>query len=82
MLRCQRGILLANDTRFLILPDAGYVPNLASRMLALNLRCLSAEWQCVGSRAYHPRSNSGLKNRPVCELGSAATCSGVPMAMT
>ena len=47
VLHYQRLHLLANNARFLILPDAGHVPNLASRVLALNLRRLSADWQRV-----------------------------------
>jgi hypothetical protein len=39
--------LLANNARFLILPSVGQVPNLASRVLALNLRRLSTDWQRV-----------------------------------
>ena len=39
--------MLANNARFLILPTVGHVPNLASRVLALNLRRLSADWQRV-----------------------------------
>lgn len=40
----QRLGLIANNARFLILPEAR-CPNLASRVLALNLRRLSADWQ-------------------------------------
>lgn len=43
-LKLQRLPLLANNCRFLILPDVR-VPNLASRILALNLRRLSDDWQ-------------------------------------
>lgn len=43
-LREQRLALIANNARFLILP--GYrIPHLASRLLGLNLRRLSADWQ-------------------------------------
>jgi hypothetical protein len=44
VLHYQRLHLLANNARFLVLPGAR-VPNLASRVLALNLRRLSADWQ-------------------------------------
>jgi hypothetical protein len=47
ILHYRRLHLLANNARFLILPAAGRVPNLASRVLALNLRRLSADWQRV-----------------------------------
>ena len=47
VLHYQRLHLLANNARFLILPAAGDMPNLASRVLALNLRRLSADWQRV-----------------------------------
>jgi hypothetical protein len=46
VLHYQRLHLLANNARFLILPDA-HVPNLASRVLALNLRRLSGDWQRI-----------------------------------
>jgi hypothetical protein len=42
-LKLQRLPLLANNCRFLILPDVR-VPHLASRILALNLRRLSDDW--------------------------------------
>jgi hypothetical protein len=44
VLHYQRLHLLANNARFLILPATGHVPNLASRILALNLRRLSEDW--------------------------------------
>lgn len=47
LLHYQRLHLLANNARFLILPAAGRVPNLASRVLALNLRRLSGDWQRI-----------------------------------
>jgi hypothetical protein len=43
-LKLQRLPLVANNCRFLILPDVR-VPHLASRILALNLRRLSQDWQ-------------------------------------
>ena len=46
VLHYQRLHLLANNARFLILP-AGRKPNVASRVLALNLRRLSADWQHI-----------------------------------
>jgi hypothetical protein len=42
----QRLHLLANNARFLILPQV-HVANLASRVLGLNLRRLSADWRRV-----------------------------------
>ena len=42
----QRLHLLANNARFLLLPGESF-PNLASRIMALNLRRLSADWQAV-----------------------------------
>ena len=47
--RRRRG-LIANNARFLILPDAPY-PNLASRVMKLLLQRLSADWQ---ARYGHP----------------------------
>ena len=45
----RRLHLCANNTRFLMLPDGQGVKNLASRVLGLNLRRLSADWQaCWG----------------------------------
>ena len=37
--------LCANNTRFLVLPDGQGLQNLASRVLGLNLRRLSADWE-------------------------------------
>jgi len=42
-LHYRRLHLVANNTRFLILPDC-HRPNLASRLLAMNLKRLSADW--------------------------------------
>jgi len=36
--------LIANNVRFLILPWIR-IPHLASKLLALNLRCLSVDWE-------------------------------------
>lgn len=46
VLHYQRLHLIANNCRFLILPE-GQLPNLASRVLSLNLTRLSADWQAV-----------------------------------
>lgn len=46
VLQYQRLHLIANNARFLILPDA-HVPNLASRVLALTLERLSDDWRQV-----------------------------------
>jgi len=46
VLHYQRLHLIANNGRFLILPE-GKIPNLASRVLSLNLKRLSADWQAV-----------------------------------
>ena len=43
-LKLQRLPLVVNTSRFLILPDVS-VPNLASRVLCLNLKRLSHDWQ-------------------------------------
>lgn len=45
-IKSQRLRLLANNSRFLILPKAT-IPNLASRILALNLKRLSQDWRDV-----------------------------------
>jgi len=42
-LQYRRLHLIANNVRFLILPD-WHLPNLASRLLALNLKRLSTDW--------------------------------------
>jgi hypothetical protein len=39
--------LVASNARFCLLSAAGQYPNLASRVLGLNLACLSADWQKV-----------------------------------
>ena len=43
--RARRLGLLVNNSRFLVLPERHRYPNLASRVLALCLRRLSADWQ-------------------------------------
>lgn len=43
--RARRLGLVVNNSRFLVLPERQRYPNLASRVLALNLRRLSADWQ-------------------------------------
>jgi Druantia protein DruA/DDE_Tnp_1-associated/Transposase DDE domain len=45
-LKLQRLPLAANNCRFLILPDVK-VPNLASRILSLNIKRLSDDWQAA-----------------------------------
>ena len=45
-LKLQRLPLLANNCRFLILPGVS-VPNLASRILALNLKRLPDDWRAI-----------------------------------
>lgn len=45
-LQWQRLGLIANNSRFMILPGAR-VPNLASRILGLTLARLSADWQAT-----------------------------------
>ena len=42
----QRLHLIVNNARFLILPDL-YIKNLASKILALNLKCLSGDWEKI-----------------------------------
>lgn len=46
VLQYQRLHLIANNCRFLILPHVQW-PNLASRILSLNLKRLGADWQAV-----------------------------------
>jgi hypothetical protein len=38
--------MIVNNSRFLILPDI-HIPNLASRILSLNLQRLSNDWQHI-----------------------------------
>jgi len=45
--RRGRLILVANNARFCLLVAAGRYPNLASRVLSLNLARLSADWQAA-----------------------------------
>ena len=42
--RRQRLFLVANNSRYLLLPAASGVPNLASRVLGLSLSRLRADW--------------------------------------
>ena len=43
--RARRLSLVVNNSRFLVLPDRQHYPNVASRVLALCLKRLSADWQ-------------------------------------
>ena len=43
--RARRLGLVANNSRFLVLPERQRYPNLASRVLGMTLRRLSADWQ-------------------------------------
>ena len=43
--RARRLCLVVNNSRFLVLPERQRYPNLASRVLALALKRLSADWQ-------------------------------------
>jgi hypothetical protein len=49
--RARRLGLVANNSRFLVLPERQRYPNLASRVLGLALRRLSHDWQ---ARWHHP----------------------------
>lgn len=49
--RARRLALIVNNSRFLVLPERQRYPNLASRVLGLCLRRLSADWQ---ERWQHP----------------------------
>ena len=46
VIQWQRLHLIANNARFLILPGI-HIPNLASRILSLNLRRLSTDWEHI-----------------------------------
>src|SRR5438552_18017385 len=43
--RARRLCFVVNNSRFLVLPDRHHYPNLASRVLALCLKRLTADWQ-------------------------------------
>ena len=43
--RARRLCLVVNNSRFLVLPERQRYPNLASRVLALSLKRLNADWQ-------------------------------------
>ena len=43
----RRLHLIANNTRFLVLPEASGIPNLASRALSRSLRRLSGDWEAA-----------------------------------
>ena len=49
--RARRLSFVVNNSRFLVLPERARFPNLASRVLGLTLRRLSADWQ---ARWPHP----------------------------
>jgi len=46
ILRWQRLSLVVNNARFLILPEI-HIPNLASKILSLNLKRLSKDWEHI-----------------------------------
>jgi hypothetical protein len=69
--RRRRG-LIANNARFVILPQAHY-PNLASRMMKLVLQRLSADWQ---SRFHHPIVMAETFVDPQQFRGTTYQCSG------
>jgi predicted transposase YbfD/YdcC len=46
VIQWQRLHLIANNARFLILPDI-HIPNLASRILSLNLKRLARDWEQI-----------------------------------
>ena len=48
--RRTRLYLIANQSRFLLLPSTGCTPRLASRVLGLSLRRLPADWQARTGR--------------------------------
>lgn len=70
--RRRRRALIANNARFLILPEVHY-PNLASRVMKLVLRRLSADWQ---SRWAHPIVMAETFVDPEQFRGTTYQCSG------
>src|SRR5580765_1689939 len=69
--RCRRA-LIANNARFLILPEAHY-PNLASRVMKLVLQRLSGDWQ---TRLGHPIVMVETFVDPQQFRGTTYQCSG------
>jgi hypothetical protein len=69
--RCRRA-LIANNARFLILPQAHY-PNLASRVMKLVLQRLSGDWQ---ARLGHPIVMVETFVDPQQFRGTTYQCSG------
>ncbi|MGH8651289.1 MAG: Druantia anti-phage system protein DruA [Gammaproteobacteria bacterium] len=64
VLQHQRLPLIANNARFLILPDVR-VPNLASRVLSLTLKRLSQDWRrCTAIRWCWQRPSSTARVIP------------------
>ena len=77
-LQFKRLHLIANNVRFLILPGWN-IPNLASRLLALNVKRLSLDWLCFHGhpvllaetrRRRRPVSRNMLSGRWVADIGS------------
>jgi hypothetical protein len=68
----RRRALLANNARFLILPEVHY-PNLASRVMKLLLQRLSADWQ---ARYGHPIIVAETFVDPEQFRGTTYKCSG------
>jgi len=46
VIQWQRLYLILNNSRFLILPDI-HIPNLASKILSLNLKRLAKDWEKI-----------------------------------
>src|SRR6266700_4017354 len=68
----RRRALIANNARFLILPE-GHYPNLASRVMKLVLRQLSTDWQ---TRFGHPIVIAETFVDPEQFRGTTYQCSG------
>jgi len=71
----RRWLFVVNNSRFLVLPERARYPNLASRVLGLTLRRLSADWQATRfmaatccwlcfAPAGSPGCITGARNRP------------------
>ncbi len=80
VLQYQRLPLIANNARFLVLPDVR-VPNLASRVLSLTLKRLSQDWQAVHG---HPvvGQRPSLTARVSCVIQNPIPSGGRPCTLS
>ena len=74
--------LIANNTRMLMLYLPGTIPNLASCVVAANLRCLSADWQAHFGHRVHSLSVVAARKLRSRLLPRPQMVDSVPLSFT